>query len=137
MALGSPGGQGPNAPLAEINTTPLVDVMLVLFVIFLVTAPMLTRTVPLELPEEALGRAAPPSPTTAIAIDGRSQLFWNQEPVEPDELERRLRQLANGDTRSPVELHIDRQVPYVRISAVLAAAQRAGVNQLGFVMLSK
>ncbi len=136
MALSNKGGADFGAPLAEINTTPLVDVMLVLFVIFLVSAPMLTQTVPLNLPKESVSSEQSPLEKTAIAIDAQSQIFWNRSRVTPVELEERLRDLAVESPDSPVELYIDQQVPYARISGVLAAAQRSGISRLGFMLES-
>jgi biopolymer transport protein ExbD len=136
MALSSQGGADFGAPLAEINTTPLVDVMLVLFVIFLVTAPMLTQTVPLNLPKESVSTEHNPRDHTAIAINAKNQIFWNRSRVTPAELEERLRDLAVESPDSPVELYIDQQVPYARISGVLAAAQRSGISRLGFTLES-
>jgi biopolymer transport protein ExbD len=111
--------------------------MLVLFVIFLVTAPMLTQTVPLNLPKESVSSEPDSRQRIAIAIDAKNQIFWNRSRVTAVELEQRLRQLAVASPNSPVELHIDQQVPYARISSVLAAAQRSGIGRLGFTLESQ
>lgn len=134
MALNARPGHHSAAPLAEINTTPLVDVMLVLFVIFLVTAPLLTHTVPLNLPKEQVSAQEPPPDRQTLSVDAGGRYFWNNEPIELTELESRFQRLATHAPESSVDLRVDEQVAYARISAIMAAAQRAGLSQLGFVL---
>ncbi len=131
------GGLGPGTnpqPMAEINTTPLVDVMLVLLVIFIITAPLLTHAIRLDLPQ-AGAPASPETPqTVTLSIDAAGALFWNGEPVADEQSLRQ--QLAQAATQTPpAQLHLraDRDTRYQRIAELMAAAQQAGIAQIGFV----
>ena len=134
MAFGSFDSGGNAQPMAEINTTPLVDVMLVLLVIFIITAPLLTHAIRLDLPQ-AEAPSTPEKPETiALSIDAGGALYWNNDPVEGVAA---LRQrLADAATRTPKpELHLraDRDTRYQRIAEVMSAAQGAGLTSIGFV----
>jgi len=121
------------APLSEINVVPLVDVMLVLLVIFIITAPLLTHSVKIDLPRASSNPNVARAETIQLGIDGTGTLFWNGEPVIRAELRRRF---AGAASRSPQpELHIraDRATPYQRIAETLADASRAGLSRVGFV----
>jgi len=134
MAFGSFDPDGANRPMAEINTTPLVDVMLVLLVIFIITAPLLTHAIRLDLPQ-AESPVAPERPETiSLSIDAAGSLFWNDEPLSglPD-LQRRLAAAAASEPRPDLQLRADRETRYQTIAEVMAAAQSAGLNRLGFV----
>jgi biopolymer transport protein ExbD len=133
MALGSLRDDQHEAPMAEINTTPLVDVMLVLFVIFLVTAPMLTHTVPLDLPEQALA-AQPEQQRQTLAITAAGLFHWNDQQVSAERLQQHLRELAATDPESPVDLRVDKQVTFETVSSVMAWAQQGGLRHIGFVL---
>ncbi|WP_369601835.1 biopolymer transporter ExbD [Hahella sp. SMD15-11] len=137
MALSTRSSPEVPAPLAEINTTPLVDIMLVLFVIFLVTAPLLTHTVPLDLPKE---QGAPEQPDTkhhSLAIDAKGNYYFDDAPLQVDGIEPLFARLATQDDEAPVDLRIDEKAEYRHISRILAAAQRAGLSQVAFVMESR
>lgn len=136
MALGSLRDDPHEAPMAEINTTPLVDVMLVLFVIFLVTAPMLTHTVPLDLPEQALA-PQPEQQRHTLAITATGQYHWNDRLVSAEDLQQHLRELAATDASSPLDLRVDKQATYEMVSHVMAWAQQAGLRHIGFVLESR
>jgi biopolymer transport protein ExbD len=121
------------APMAEINTTPLVDVMLVLLVIFIITAPLLTHAVKIDLPQ-ASSQPLPEEPKViSIAIDGAGQMYWNDVPMVKGELPIKLKQVA--DTKPQPELHIraDKQTRYQILAEVMADAQNAGIQKLGFI----
>lgn len=132
MALGGFDKEDFQAPMAEINTTPLVDVMLVLLVIFLVTAPMLTQAVKLELPEESAQAIVDEKPIT-ISIDADGKYYWDQEPVTSESLSYKLENAAKEDAKRPIHLRADKQTAYENVSHVLAAAQKHGLNNIGFV----
>lgn len=121
-----------SAPMSEINTTPLVDVMLVLVVIFLVTAPMLNHAVKLNLPAETTTQVRDQKAVT-ISIDANGNYFWNDQKVEVDELEQRLGAAAKENQKQPLHLRADTDVPYGKVSHFLAAAQRLGLSNLGFL----
>ena len=126
-------GTAPSQPMAEINVTPLVDVMLVLLVIFIITAPLLSYAIKLDLPAErgAAINAAPESIKLSIEADG--SLHWNTEKIDADALAVRLTQAAAREPQPELHLRADRATRYERIAAVMAAAQQAGLTRMGFV----
>ena len=137
MAFASFNGQRSAAPMAEINMVPLIDVMLVLLVIFIVTAPLLTHAVKLELPR-ASSSANPLKPDRIeFAIDAAGQRFFNGEPVDRAEAARRFAQAvaaASGGKPHP-ELHLraDQSVDYRAVAETLADVGSAGLTRIGFV----
>lgn len=120
------------APMAEINTTPLVDVMLVLLVIFLVTAPMLTQAIKLELPNETATEIADKDPIT-ISINAEGEYFWDKDAVTLEVLEDHLSNESMAAEKRPIHLHADTQSSYGKISKVLALAQKHELTNIGFV----
>lgn len=130
MALGDGIGQPPRSS-AEINIVPLVDVILVLLVIFIVTAPLITQAVRVDLPQ-ARAVASESPPTVVISIDAQGVVFWDAVALDAGQLEARARELA---ARPDAQLNIeaDRAVPYDAVAQVLATAARAGVQRLAFV----
>jgi biopolymer transport protein ExbD len=134
MAMGSFDSSGSGQPMAEINTTPLVDVMLVLLVIFIITAPLMTHAIKLELPQ-AQAPSSPEKPeTVTVSIDRAGALAWNNEPVaDLEALGLRLAQAANGEKKPDLHLRADSQTHYERIAKVMAAAQGAGISSISFV----
>jgi len=133
MAFASFDARSANAPMAEINLVPLIDVMLVLLVIFIVTAPLLTQAVKLELPKanSQLDDLRPEK--IDFAIDAAGTLHWNGEPVSRSEARRRF--ALEGAKARPPELHLraDQNVPYRYVAWVLADASKAGLAKVGFV----
>lgn len=132
MALGSFNKEAFDAPMAEINTTPLVDVMLVLLVIFLVTAPMLTQAVKLELPNETATIIQDEKPIT-VSIDASGQYYWGNEVVLEEVLERRLQGAAANNPKQSIHLRADKQATYDKISHILALAQKYNLHNVGFI----
>jgi biopolymer transport protein ExbD len=123
------GGQ----PMAEINTTPLVDVMLVLLVIFMVTAPLFTHAVKIDLPQ-AQSQLNPEKPEMiSIAIDGAGRIYWNDQPVTEDALVDRFARAATLTPQPELHLRADKDTRYQVIARVMADAQRAGLRRIGFV----
>lgn len=120
-------------PMVEINTTPLVDVMLVLLVIFIITAPLLTHAVKIDLPQ-ASSQPLPEEPQViSIAIDNAGKMYWNDVPMVQGELAVKLQQIAK--TKPQPELHIraDKETRYQILAEVMADAQNAGIQRLGFI----
>jgi biopolymer transport protein ExbD len=138
MSFGSLDNQNNKQPMAEINTTPLVDVMLVLLVIFIITAPLFTHAIKLELPS-AQAPAAPEKPETiTLAIDPAGKLYWNNDVVATDDdLRRRLSQAALKAPQPDIQLRADKDTRYQRLAEIMSAAQQAGLGKIGFVMDSK
>ena len=125
----TPGPQ----PMSEINMTPLIDVMLVLLVIFIITAPLLTNTVKLDLPKADAPPAAAAEAAVALAVDVSGEVFLNDRPLTLDALSTRLMQIAQLNPDTEVQLRADAAVPYGRIVEVMGIAQKAGLNRIGFV----
>jgi biopolymer transport protein ExbD len=132
MAMGSFNREDLHAPMAEINTTPLVDVMLVLLVIFLVTAPMLTHAVKLELPRETTQQVKDQKAST-IAIDAAGKYYWNDVPVTDQVLQQRMQEAAASNASAPVHIRADAAVAYSKVSHALALAARVGLTNIGFL----
>jgi biopolymer transport protein ExbD len=119
-------------PMSEINVTPLVDVMLVLLVVFIVTAPLLMQAVKVNLPRTAAVPAVAETRSVQIGIDAAGAIFLDQRPTALPELEPALRGMA-AEGSVDVQIHADAGVPYGRVAQVMAAAQRAGVPRVSFV----
>jgi biopolymer transport protein ExbD len=134
MSFGSLDGQSNKQPMAEINTTPLVDVMLVLLVIFIITAPLFTHAIKLELPT-AQAPVAPEKPENiTLSIDPIGKLFWNNEAITTDtDLKQRLAQAALKTPQPDLQLRADKDTKYQRLAEIMSAAQQAGLSKMGFV----
>ena len=120
-------------PMSEINVTPLVDVMLVLVVIFIITAPLLASSIKLDLPKSDAARPNEAPQFVTLVVDRAGQAFLNDQPVSGDQLDQRLRQNAALNPDTEVQLRADEAVPYGRIVEVMGIAQKAGLNRIGFV----
>ena len=134
MAFGSFHAKPATAPMAEINVIPLVDIMLVLLVIFIITAPLLTHAVKIDLPQAQSAPIEQPAERVELAIDGEGLSYWNGERLA-DEAALVERLAAAGRQSMPPELHlrVDRSTRYERVAAVMSAAGRAGLSRIGFV----
>ena len=133
MSLGSFNPAGRQQPVAEINVVPLVDVMLVLLVVFIITAPLLTHAVKVELPQAASHANATPAPHVALAIRADGSLFWNGEPVPAAALPERLAAAARETPQPELHLRADRRTPYETVAVVMSQAAKAGLGKIGFV----
>jgi biopolymer transport protein ExbD len=133
MAFGGFNENNNQAPMAEINVTPMVDVMLVLLVIFIITAPLFTHAVKLDLPN-AQSTAAPEKPETiTLSINAEGKLFWNN--AEINELELNNRFVIEAQKTPTPELHLraDKSTRYEVIAKVMAGAQNNGISKIAFV----
>jgi biopolymer transport protein ExbD len=135
MAFGGFEGGERNAPMADINMTPLIDVMLVLLVIFIITAPLLTRAVKLDLPHASAVAAPDTAQTIDLSIDARGTLYWNGASLDEATLRARLTQAGREHPAPEIHLRADRATRYDTLARVMADAQRAGVTRIGFVTL--
>lgn len=120
-------------PMSEINVTPLVDVMLVLVVIFIITAPLLASSIKLDLPRTDAAQPNEAPQFVTLTVDKAGQAFLNDQPVSELQLDQRLRQSAGLNPDTEVQLRADTSVPYGRIVQVMGIAQKAGLNRIGFV----
>ena len=120
-------------PMSEINTTPLVDEMLVLLVIFIITAPLLTHAVKIELPQ-ATSQTLPEEPKViTLAIDNAGKTYWNDAPLVQGELKQKLLQAADIKPQPELQIRADKETKYQVLAEVMADAQNAGITKLGFV----
>ena len=133
MSFGGFNDSQQPAPMAEINVTPMVDVMLVLLVIFILAAPLFTHAVKLELPQ-ANAAPAPTLPTTiTLSIDAAGAVYWNDVVVPVDDLPAKMALAARQTPVPDLQLRADRGTRYEVIARVMAAAQANGLNRIGFV----
>jgi biopolymer transport protein ExbD len=121
------------APMADMNVVPLVDVMLVLLVIFIVTAPLLTHAVKIDLPKASSQVNATKPEHIEFGIRESGDLFWNGEAVALDMLPRRFAGAAARQPQPEVHIRADRHVHYEKVAQVMALAARAGLVRIGFV----
>lgn len=133
MAFGRLERSRPHAPLSDINVTPLVDVMLVLLVIFILTAPLLTSAIRLELPKTEGAQAGQAPVAVSLVVNGQGQVFFNDQAVGLPELASRLQAVASQRPDTEVQLRADQAVPYGRVVEVMGVAQKAGLSRMGFV----
>ena len=135
MAFGGLEKKRDTAPMSEINMTPLIDVMLVLLVIFIITAPLFSHAIRLDLPKVAAEPAQQTAQTVTLSIDAAGKLYWNGQPITLDEL--RARFTAAGkepeSLQPELQLRAARETRYDVIAQVMGAAQQAGLTRLGFV----
>ena len=120
-------------PMSEINTTPLVDVMLVLLVIFIITAPLLTHAVKINLPQATSQPIEDKPEVISIAINDLGQLYWNDVLLVEGELKQKLTQVAEQEPQPELHIRADKGTRYQVLAEVMADAQNAGVTKLGFV----
>jgi biopolymer transport protein ExbD len=119
--------------LAEMNITPLVDVMLVLLIIFMVAAPMMVVGVPVELPRTAAPRAAAPRPPVVLTVGRDSKVYIKQEEVPEADLARRLTELHAADPEAPVYVRGDRAAPYGDVLRVMGRVTQAGISRVSLI----
>ncbi len=119
--------------MSDINMTPLIDVMLVLVVIFLITAPLLASSIRLDLPRSDAAGASDAGASVLVVVDRAGQLFLDDKPVTSAELARRLTSMASRNPDTEVQLRADQAVAYGRVVEVIGAAQKAGLGRIGFV----
>ena len=133
MAFGRLQRAAMSQPMSDINMTPLIDVMLVLLVIFIITAPLMTSSLKLDLPRtDAATPTAAPS-FVAVAIDGNGRLYFGDEALTRDQLAQRIATAARGDPQLEVQLRADQKVPYGQVADLIGLVQQAGLTRIGFV----
>lgn len=122
-----------NTPMSDINMTPLVDVMMVLLVIFIITAPLLSSSIRLDLPK-ADGTSASDMPKfITLVVDKSGEAFLNDHPIDLPALALSLAETAKQNPETEVQLRADATVPYGKVVEVMGLAQKAGLNRIGFV----
>lgn len=133
MAFGRLESTSNTKPFSDINVTPLVDVMLVLVVIFILTAPLLSSSIRLDLPQAAGTTPGAPAQPIRLVLDQAGQAYLDDEPLASDALAQRLAQWARQQPDTEIQLRADAAVPYGRVVEVMGAAHAAGLKRIGFV----
>ena len=125
--------RGSNGSMSQINVTPLVDVMLVLLVIFMVTAPILQQGVTVDLPTVAAGSHSEGEAPTVVSVSRAGKIYLDEDEVSLDDLEAKLAEIAQAREGAPVLVRADEQVPYGSVVEVMAAVKAAGIRRVGMV----
>ncbi|MFZ4624747.1 MAG: ExbD/TolR family protein [Rhodoferax sp.] len=121
------------APMSDINMTPLIDVMLVLVVILIITAPLLASSIKLDLPKADAAKTSAVARSITVVVDAAGQAYLQDQAVTLEELTRQFTLARQDYPDTEVQLRADKSVPYGRIVAVMGTAQQAGLSRLGFV----
>ena len=132
-AMNAPAADEDERAMSEINTTPLVDVMLVLLIVFMITIPVITHTVPVELPHVRNLATQTKPENVNIAINKDGQIFWNLSLVDTAQLLERLKSAAVQKPQPEVHVRADQQTRYEKVGTVILTAQRAGIQKVGFI----
>ena len=135
MAFSSGGNRG---PMADINVTPLVDVMLVLLIIFIVTAPIMTYPIAVDLPQRVINPppvTRDPPPPIDLRVDASNQVYWNNSPVNVNDLQQKMEEEVQKDPTNQPELRIEASPDseYDVMAKILAQAKNAQMKKIGFV----
>jgi biopolymer transport protein ExbD len=133
MEPGTGGDEFQRKPMAEINVIPLVDVMLVLLVVFIVTAPLLTQAVKLELPQANNQPNTPERKQAELSVQRNGTLFWDGQPISETELATLAARLAQQDEQPEIQLRGDSAVPYGEMARILSLLSRQGLVQIALV----
>lgn len=129
------GGEGDEETISNINTTPLVDVMLVLLIIFLITVPVVVESTPVELPNERNTPTQTKPENVVLVATKEGQIFWNLKRVPTtDQLLEGLKKVAMQDPQPEVHIRGDINAPYEYVGKIVLTCQRAGITKLGFIL---
>ncbi|MEO7116405.1 MAG: biopolymer transporter ExbD [Caldimonas sp.] len=120
-------------PMSDINMTPLIDVMLVLLVIFMITAPLMTSSLKLDLPKTDAAQPGDTPQFISVALDRDGRLFYGDEAVDAAEFARRVGEAARRNPQTEVQLRADKAVPYGRVAELIGTVQKVGLTRIGFV----
>ncbi|SFN88709.1 outer membrane transport energization protein ExbD [Formivibrio citricus] len=133
MAFASMEQGDDNEPLAEINMVPLIDVMLVLLIIFMVTAPLLTHSVKLDLPQASSTPNVSKAENIQLAIDAQNRVFWNGKAIGADDLAGHFNAAAKQSPQPELQLRAERSTPYEKVAQVISLATQQGLHRIAFV----
>ena len=132
----SAGNTGGSGAMADINVTPLVDVMLVLLIIFMITAPMLTHRIKIDLPQPTNNPPPPvenpPDPIT-LAVRSSGQFYWNDQLVSEEQLQQMMTLSAKKHPQPELQIRAEKTTQYQKVAEVMAAAKRSGMVKIGFL----
>jgi len=121
------------APMSDINMTPLIDVMLVLLVIFMITAPLMTSSLKLDLPKTDAAQPSVAPQFISVAIDPQGRFYIGDELLDAAGFSTRVADAARQNPQTEVQLRADRSVPYGRVAELIGVLQKAGLTRIGFV----
>jgi biopolymer transport protein TolR len=133
MAFGRLQRSAGATPMSDINMTPLIDVMLVLLVIFMITAPLMTSSLKLELPKTEGAQPTDAPQFISVALDPQGKLYFGEEALDSAAFEARVVEAARKNPKTEVQLRADKNVPYGRVAELIATVQKAGLSRIGFV----
>ncbi|MER2511577.1 ExbD/TolR family protein [Nitrosomonas ureae] len=133
MAFGSIQDSSRQAPMSEINVVPLVDVMLVLLIIFIITAPLLTHSVKIDLPKAENAPNITQTEHIELAIRADGSLFWNGEPESLEQLAPRFTAEITQEPKTELHLRADKLAHYEHVARVMSIAAKAGMTRIGFI----
>lgn len=133
MSFGRLESKRAPSPMSDINVTPLVDVTLVLLVIFMITAPLMTSSLKLELPRAEGARPSDAPQFVTLALDTQGRTYWGDESVSIETLRLRVREAARRNPATEVQLRADQTVPYGRVAELIGIVQAGGLSRVGFV----
>lgn len=133
MAFGSFSSDRDKRPMAEINMVPMIDVMLVLLIIFIVTAPLLTHAVKVDLPKASNKPNEAVVSQIQIAINAEEKIFWNGEEITDDLLTTKLQEAATWNEKPEIHLHIDKAALYDKVAHILSSSANLGLTKIAFV----
>jgi biopolymer transport protein TolR len=133
MAFGRLERRSGPAPMSDINMTPLIDVMLVLLVIFMITAPLMSSSLKLDLPRADGGTPNDAPQFISVALDPQGKLYVGDEALDAPAFAARVQDAARRNPKTEVQLRADKGVPYGRVADVIGVVQKAGLNRIGFV----
>ena len=120
-------------PMSEINMTPLIDVMLVLLVIFMITAPLMTSSLKLDLPRTDAAAPSEAPQFISVALDPQGRYYFGDEPLDAAVFTTRVAEAARKNPQMEVQLRADQSVPYGRVAELIGIVQKAGLTRIGFV----
>ena len=133
MAFGGFSQGDTRAPQSEINMVPLIDVMLVLLIVFMITAPLLTHSVKIDLPQAASQPTVEKPETVTLAVDAEGRMYWNDQPLAADALPGRLAEAAAKSPQPELHLRADQNTRYQKLAEVMSQARTAGIEKMGFI----
>ncbi len=133
MAFGGFSGNRAGQPVAEINMIPLIDVMLVLLIIFIITAPLLTHAVKVDLPRASHQLNVVQRENVHLSIDAQGAVYWNGEALDEGAWRARMAAAAKLEPQPEMHLRADGDIAYQRVVTVMADAARAGLTRIGFI----
>lgn len=133
MAFGSFNSKTGSHTVSEINMVPLIDVMLVLLVIFIITAPLLSHSIKINVPQASAQPVEQEPKAIDLAVDANGGMFWNETPIEPDQLKQRFAAEAKSDPQPELRIRADLNTRYEILARVMSDAKNSGLKRLGFI----